>query len=493
MARKALKRIFIANRGEIACRLIQACQEMGKFAVAVYSEADDGARHAELADLAIAIGGRTPLDSYLKVDNLVRLAKENNCDAVHPGYGFLSERADAAQAFIDAGIAWIGPTPQNIKELGNKIAAKKLLDRAKIPTLPWCEIDPTDVKKLKETGTKVGYPLLLKAAAGGGGKGMRLVRKSSELEAAAESAAREGQTSFGDPTIFMEKFLENPRHIEVQIMGDEKGNVYHFGERDCSSQRRHQKVIEEAPAAEISTYTRTEICKAACDLGELVGYTNAGTIEFLMDDRNNFYFLEMNSRLQVEHSVSEAVWGVDLVHLQLKIAEGELLPSLLPDWKNRESRGHAIEARVYAEDPQNQFMPSPGTLLHLEWPQGPGIRIDTGIKENFTIGLDYDPMIAKITVWAPDRDRAIEKLIWCLQKTIVFGTTTNINYLQDILGSTQFRDCKIHVKSLETDFKDWKNAPPEDLLEELDSLPQLHGASISSTGPAGFPSPWESL
>lgn len=502
-----IKRVLIANRGEIACRLIQACQELGKEAVAVFSDADAGARHTQVADFAVGIGGQAPRESYLVIEKLVEVAKKMNCDAVHPGYGFLSERADAAQAFIAAGMRWIGPSPVSIQQLGNKIAAKQLLDQAKVPTLPWCIANPGDPKALKELAGKIGFPLLLKAAAGGGGKGMRLVKKMEELQEAAEAAAREGQAAFGDGSIFMERYLENPRHIEVQLLGDEHGNVMHFGERDCSSQRRHQKVVEEAPSG-LTSFTRDAICKSAVNLAKSVGYANAGTAEFLVDDRENFYFLEMNSRLQVEHSVTEFVWGVDLVHAQIRVAEGAKLAELFPNYSTEQFRGHAIQLRIYAEDPAQRFMPCPGQLVRLEWPSGPGIRIDTGVQNGSSITMEYDPMIAKISVWGENREAAIARALYALRKSTIFGTTTNINYLQDILEHPVFRARKMHVKFLEGDFGPWTDPVPEALVaakaEILKTAKKAGGVgggiangggsargAIGGAAGAGYPSPWE--
>lgn len=495
MAAKSIQRILIANRGEIACRLIQAAQELGKEAVAVYSDADAGARHTRLANRAYRIGGQAPRDSYLLVEKLIAAAKATGCDAIHPGYGFLSERADAAEAFIRAGLRWIGPSPDSIAQLGNKIAAKQLLDSAKTPTLPWCVANPEDPSRLGELANKIGFPILLKAAAGGGGKGMRLVRDPKDLVEAARAASREGLAAFGDGAIFMERFLENPRHIEVQLLGDEHGNVMHLGERDCSSQRRHQKVIEEAPS-HLSKFAADSICQAAVSLAKSVGYANAGTAEFLVDDRENFFFLEMNSRLQVEHSVTELVWGVDLVHAQIRVAEGETLAQIFGDFSSERRRGHAIQLRIYAEDPAQRFMPSPGKLTQMEWPSGPGIRIDTGVGEGSEISMDYDPMIAKISVWGTDRNQAVARALWALRNTVVFGVTTNINYLQDILENPVFRNHKMHVKYLEGDFGPWQDPVPAELeaqKAQIAAKAKTAQASADSRAAKGYASPWSGV
>lgn len=490
---KKISRVLILNRGEIACRLIQACQEMGLETVAVYSEVDQGSRHTELADIAVNIGGAAPQESYLNLPKLLEVARAQRCDAIHPGYGFLSERASAAEAFIAAGILWIGPSPKSIRLLGDKLEAKKILDFHNVSTAPWGEVDLKKSEELKKMAKKIGYPVLLKAASGGGGKGMRLVREEKELLVGAESAAREAAASFGDATLLVEKYIDQPRHIEVQILGDHHGDCMHFGERECSVQRRHQKVIEEAPAVNLSEKTRNEICASAVRLAKAVGYANAGTIEFLVDKEENFYFLEVNSRLQVEHSVTEAVWGVDLVKSQILLAQGAKLPELFPAREEMHARGHAIQARIYAEDAAKQYAPCPGTLSVVEWPTAVGVRIDTGVRTGSTISLDYDAMIAKMTVSAESRERAIERLKWCLHHTILFGTTTNINFLLDILVQKKYREGQIYVKFLEMEMATWKDPVPEILLEKHgEILAQAKVGSNAVAAPKGnFPSPWE--
>ncbi len=487
------RRVLILNRGEIACRLIQAVQELGKEAVAVVSDADKDSRHGELADQTIAIGGRAPKESYLNLDKLVKVAKEAGCDAVHPGYGFLSERAAAAEAFNEAGIHWVGPKPESILLLGDKLQAKKILEKHKVPTTPWAEVDPREPEELKNSVAKIGYPVLLKAASGGGGKGMRLVKEEKELLTAAETAAREAESAFGDSTLLVEKYVERPRHIEVQIMGDRTGKVVHFGERECSLQRRHQKVIEEAPAGRLSDNARKNICESAVRLAAAVGYENAGTVEFLVDEAESFYFLEVNSRLQVEHSVTEAVWGIDLVKTQILIAQGATLEELFPNYSTMKPRGHAIQARLYAEDPAKGFAPSPGILTEVSWPTGVGLRIDTGVRTGSEISLDYDAMVAKLTVHAEDRERAIARLLWALRHTILFGVTTNLNYLQDILARKEVHESRMYVKFLETELGSWRDEVPEELKDMHPELMKLaRGESSRSGTRAKIPSPWES-
>lgn len=486
----AISKVLILNRGEIACRLIQACQELGLKTVALFSDPDAGSRHSELADEAIHLPGSAPQETYLNLPLILEHAKKIGCNAVHPGYGFLSERAHAAEAFLGAGIQWIGPNPKSIRLLGDKLEAKKLLDSYQVPTAPWGEVNPADQAGLEALAERVGYPILLKAASGGGGKGMRLVREKSSLKEAAASAGREAKSSFGDATLLLEKYLENPRHIEVQILGDQHGNIMHLGERECSLQRRHQKVVEEAPAPNLSQQTKDKMAASALALARGVGYANAGTVEFMVDAEENFYFLEVNSRLQVEHSVTEAVWGVDIVKAQVQVAMGKKLQEIFPHAPS--PRGHAIQARIYAEDSANQYAPCPGTLALVEWPQTVGLRIDTGVRTGSVIGLDYDAMIAKMTVYAEDRPQALARILWCLRHTILFGTVTNVNFLQDILSHPKVAAGKMHVKLLELDFKDWQDSIPEELMAKHAEIIAGAKAAPSAGGEKNsFRSPWE--
>ena len=488
---RTFSKILILNRGEIACRLIQSAQELGYKTLALYSDPDRNSRHTEMADEAVALPGSAPKDTYLNLPLILSIAKKYGCDAVHPGYGFLSERAHAAEAFLEAGIEWIGPRPESIRLLGDKLEAKKLLQQYSVPTTPWAEVNLKDLGALKDISSKIGFPVMLKAASGGGGKGMRLVRAVEDLEAAAESTAREAQASFGDATLLVEKYIENPRHVEIQIFGDLHGNLTHFGERECSLQRRHQKVLEEAPAPNLTQATKDKMAECAVRLAKGVGYANAGTVEFLVDKEENFYFLEVNSRLQVEHSVTEAVWGIDLVRLQIQVALGNTLSELLPDRPEMKPRGHAIQARIYAEDAANQFAPSPGHLSLVEWPFAVGLRIDTGIRTGSVIGLDYDAMIAKLTVYASHREAAMARLLWSLRHCIIFGVTTNINYLQDVLSLPQVAKGQMHVKLLESEFGSWKDPVPQELLEAHGEIILHASSSLGQIMQSKIASPWE--
>lgn len=449
-----IKKILIANRGEIACRLIAACNCMGIKTVAVYSEADEKALHVQLADEAYLLGAGPPAESYLKTEKIISIAKKTKVDAIHPGYGFLSENATFAEAVEAAKITWIGPSPEVIRKMGNKIAAKKAAEKAKVPTLPWAILK--DKSQLLGVAKKIGFPLLLKAAAGGGGRGMRVVEHPDLLLEKAESAMREAKGAFGSDELFLEKYCPKARHIEVQILGDNFGSVVSLGERECTLQRRHQKIIEEAPSPSITQKTREAIQKAAVQLATAVGYTNAGTCEFLLDLASNdekFYFLEVNTRLQVEHPVTEMVWGVDLPCLQIEMASGAKLSSLLPDTLN--ARGHAIEARLYAEDPANGFMPSSGQLqkLHFGAMLFPGVRIDTGYTEGDSVPIFYDAMLAKVISWGSTREQATRKLIHTLSQIQIEGVVTNLDYLKQILSDKHFLEAKFYTKFLEQDFK----------------------------------------
>ena len=441
-----MKKILIANRGEIAVRIIRACREMSISAVAVFSECDRTALHVRLADEAFAIGGSAPGDSYLRIDRIVEAARKSGADGVHPGYGFLAEQEEFAHAVREAGLTFIGPTPEAIALMGNKTAARAAAVRAGVPVVPGTA-DPIPPEssdaELEERARAIGYPLLVKAVAGGGGKGMRTVLDPGELVGAVRSARSEAQSAFGDAAVYIERRLAEPRHIEVQVLGDQHGTVLPFVERECSIQRRHQKVVEESPSVAVKPELRRALAAAAATIARAVDYTNAGTIEFLLDRDGRCFFLEMNTRLQVEHPITEMVTGVDLVQWQIRIARGERLdldPAAL-----LAPSGHAIECRIYAEDPDNHFLPSPGRILALRPPAGPGIRDDSGAAAGLDVPIFYDPMISKLVAWAEDRPRAIARMRRALDEYVVAGIKTTLPFFSWLLGQPDFIDGRFHT------------------------------------------------
>src|SRR5580692_814459 len=437
------RKILIANRGEIAVRIARACREMGITSAAVFSDADRAALHVRLSDEAYRAGSAPSRESYLRIDKLMEIARSAGCDALHPGYGFLAENPDLSRACAANGITFIGPSPEAMERLGSKTAARQLAARAGVPIVPGTK-DP--IESLDDAGKiarGLGYPVLLKAVAGGGGKGMRLVPGDSEMAAAWRDAASEAQNAFGDARLYLEKYVVRPRHIEIQIFGDTHGHIVHLGERECSVQRRHQKVIEESPSPVMTPELRRAMGEAAVKLAGEAGYTNAGTVEFLVDAARNFYFLEVNTRLQVEHPVTEMVTGLDLVKLQICVAAGEPLPFSQEDV---ELSGHAVECRLYAEDPSNQFFPSPGTILSRRAPSGPGIRLDDGVYEGFTVSTEYDPMLGKLIAWGQDRAEAIARLRRALEEYSVTGIKTNTGLLLSILRDPEFLRGEIYTR-----------------------------------------------
>src|SRR6516225_5542618 len=438
------KKILIANRGEIACRIIRTAQRMGIATVAVYSEADAEALHVRLADEAVPIGPVPSAESYLKIERIVEACRATGAEAVHPGYGFLSENAAFATALATAGVAFIGPGPEAIAAMGDKIQSKKLARAAGISTVPGhLDVIP-DAHNAVAVARDIGYPVMIKASAGGGGKGMRIAANDAAVRDGFHSAASEAKSSFADDRIFIEKYIEAPRHIEIQVLGDTFGNIVYLGERECSIQRRHQKVIEEAPSPFLDPETREAMGKQAVALASVVDYRSAGTVEFIVDQRRNFYFLEMNTRLQVEHPVTEQVTGFDLVELMIRVAAGEPLPFAQ---KGVRLEGWAIEARIYAEDPTRNFLPSTGRLIRYRPPAGEGLRLDTGVFEGAEIGVHYDPMIAKLVASGLDRDTAIERLRGALDSFYVAGVQHNIAFLAAAVAKPRFA-----AGALSTDF-----------------------------------------
>ncbi len=453
---RSSKKLLVANRSEIACRIFQAAQEMGLATVALCAPGDENAKHVTEAQVVL------PVPSYLDADSIVREAKKAGVDLIHPGYGFLSERSHFVRAVEAAGMGFLGPKPETMEALGGKIAAKEIAESLGIPTVPWAKIEMksqsddqlrlTALSAAKQAGD---YPVLIKAHAGGGGKGMRVVRQESELMELLESAGREAQSSFGDGTLFFEKYIEGPRHIEVQVFGDGRGNGVHFFERECSLQRRHQKVWEEAPALRLPEATRQGLWESSLKLVRAMNYRSAGTVEYLVDEKGNYYFIEMNTRLQVEHPVSECITGFDLVHEQIELA---LLGDAyaIPDQGAVQAQGHAIEVRVYSEDPAQEFRPCTGVVSHLVWPSGPGIRVDRGIEVSQEIGTLFDAMCAKIIVHAPTRALAIKRMQYALNQTLIAGVGTNLEYLTRLAYDPKVVSGVVTTKTLDQEYQGFK-------------------------------------
>lgn len=430
-----MRKILVANRGEIAIRVMKTAKKMGIKTVAVFSEADRHAPHVRYADEAVCIGEAASSKSYLRGDVIINVAKNLNVDGIHPGYGFLSENADFAEAVTKANIKFIGPKPHAIRVMGDKLSAKDAVKKYDIPMVPGVDTAITDIEEAKKIAQKVGFPILIKASAGGGGKGMRIVEDVNEFESQMDRAVSEAVSAFGDGAVFIEKFVTKPRHIEIQVLADEHGNVVHLFERECSVQRRHQKVVEEAPSAVLTPKLRNEMGEAAVRVAQACDYVGAGTVEFLLDEKLNFYFLEMNTRLQVEHPVTEIIAGLDLVEQQIKVARGEKLAF---EQKDLKIQGHALELRVYAEDPYDNFAPSIGTLSTYKTPQGPGIRLDDGFEEGQEIPIYYDPMISKLITYGETRDEAIQLMIKAIDNYHIKGIETTLPFGRFVCGHEAF-------------------------------------------------------
>jgi acetyl-CoA carboxylase biotin carboxylase subunit len=473
------KKILIANRGEIACRVIRACREMGIGTVAVYSDADSDALHVRMADEAYHIGPSPSAASYLRGEKIIDAAKRSNAEAIHPGYGFLSENAAFVREVSDAGITFIGPPPAAMEAMGGKISARKIAIEAAVPVVPGTTEPIKSFEDAKETAATFGYPVMLKASAGGGGKGMRLVADETELRSALDAAQSEALASFGDDAVYIEKAIVRPRHIEIQVFSDKHGNHVHLGERECSIQRRHQKVIEECPSPINSAELRAEMGACAVKVAKAVNYVGAGTVEFLVSDVDrSFYFLEMNTRLQVEHPVTELATGIDLVREQIRVALGEPLSFSQEDvsWK-----GHAIECRVYAEDPANNFLPSPGRITRLRIPNGPGVRDDGGVYEGAEVSIYYDPMISKLAVVGRDRDEAIGRMRRALQEYDVAGIRTTLPFFREVMDDVEFVEGKLDTGFISR-FSERKRDPQTSEIEK-DILITAAALSHSKTAP----------
>jgi acetyl-CoA carboxylase biotin carboxylase subunit len=495
-----VKKILIANRGEIAVRVIRACREMDITPVAVYSACDRAALHVRLADEAYAIGPSAPRESYLRIDTLVDVARRCGADAVHPGYGFLAENEAFAAAVREAGLVFIGPEAKVIEAMGSKTGARDAATRAGVPVVPGTPAplgaEASD-EELARVAHAIGYPLLVKAVAGGGGKGMRTVTEPADLVSAVRAARSEAASAFGDSAVYFERRLLRPRHIEVQLLGDHHGTVVPFVERECSIQRRHQKVLEETPSVAVSAALRARITSAAAAVARAVGYTNAGTIEFLLDEDGSFYFLEMNTRLQVEHPITEMVSGIDLVEQQIRIARGEKL-GIDPD-RALTAVGHAIECRVYAEDPDNNFLPSPGRIASLRVPSGPGVRDDSGASAGLDVPIDYDPMISKLIAWGADRPRAIARMRRAVAEYLVVGIKTSLPFFTWLLAQPDFHDGRFHTAYLDEVLKARAGEPfvsANPAVEEIAAIAAaLQTAATTTTAsaatPAQAPSRWK--
>ena len=491
---KKIKKILIANRGEIAVRVIRACDDLGLTSVAVFSECDRTAYHVRLAHEAVYVGPSPSNESYLVQDNIIRAAKETGADAIHPGYGFLAENAEFAQRCIDEGIIFIGPKPETIRTLGDKLQAREMAIKAGLPVVPGTDSPTDDITVAKKFASEIGYPVLIKAAAGGGGKGMRVVKSEEAFEESLATAAREATSAFGDGRVFIEKYLVQPRHIEIQILCDEHGNCIYLGERECSIQRRHQKVIEESPSPVVTPELRARMGKAAIGIARESGYVGAGTVEFLVDKDLSFYFLEVNTRLQVEHPVTEMITGIDLVKEQVAVAEGYHLRFTQDDIK---LNGHAFECRIYAEDPEAGFMPSTGQLKNYRIPAGPGVRVDSGVVIFSEIPIYYDPMIAKLVVWGSDREEALARTRRALEEYRLSGVKSTISFHRTVLQNERFVKGDISTHFLEEEYPENNYGSYDDELMEsaaiaaaVDKLLTERKISVSNSGSSHGRSGW---
>jgi len=476
-------KVLIANRGEIAVRVMRACREMGIATVAVYSDVDRASLHVRYADEAYPIGPAPSTESYLRIDRILDAAKRSDAEAIHPGYGFLAENPDFARACEEAGIVFIGPPVEAMELMGSKVASRQAVTAAGLPAVPGTDRNLETFEEVARVASEIGYPLMLKASAGGGGKGLRLVHEADELESAYRTARAEAENAFGDPSIYIERYLDRPRHVEIQILGDRHGNLIYLGERECSLQRRHQKVMEECPSPLVDADLRRRMGEMAVRVGKLAGYFNAGTVEFLVDRERSFYFLEMNTRLQVEHPVTEMVVGIDLVKEQLRIAAGELLR-----WRQQDvvMRGAAIECRIYAEDPANNFFPCPGLIRRLQAPRGPGVRSDSGVYEGWTVPIEYDPLLAKLVVWGSDRAEAIARLRRALAEYEVFGIQTTVPFFRRVLEHADFLAGCIDTSFIDRAFAEGILAPAVS-SEEVEHVALLAAALDAARNGLGRP------
>jgi len=491
------KKILIANRGEIAVRVIRACRELGIKAAVIYSEVDRASLHVQLADEAYLVGPAAPRESYLNIDRIIEIARRCQAEAIHPGYGFLAENPDFSRRCEEEGIIFIGPNSRALKLVGDKIMARRTMEAAGIPIIPGMKGVGRNLEEYVKEARKLGYPVMIKASAGGGGKGMRIVYREEDLKPALEAGMREALAAFGDESVYLEKYIEEPRHVEFQVLADNYGNVIHLFERECSIQRRHQKIVEETPSQALTPELRQKMGETARKVLQVAGYNNAGTVEFLLDKNSNFYFLEVNARLQVEHPVTELTTGIDLVHQQIKIAAGEKLAFSQEDVKQK---GHAIEGRIYAEDPARGFLPSSGKILFLQEPRGPGIRVDSGIYAGWEVPIYYDPILAKLIVWGENREVACRRMLAALKDYVILGIATTIPFLREVIGHPEFLAGRTTTSFIQKHFTDWRETIREiDLRRlaqaaaaylELNRKPAYKVESISRTTKL---SPWQTL
>ncbi|MGH2374652.1 MAG: acetyl-CoA carboxylase biotin carboxylase subunit [bacterium] len=492
-----LTKVLIANRGEIAVRIIRACREMGLQSVAAFSDADAASPHVWLADEAVNIGPPEAARSYLDISRVIDAARKTGAQAIHPGYGFLAENAAFAAACRDAGITFVGPPPEVIAALGDKARARRLAEAAGVPVVAGFDDPRADDETIRREAERIGFPVVLKAAAGAGGRGLRVVERPEDFDLAMGSARREAHAAFGDDRLIIERWVDHPRHIEVQVLADEHGGMLHLGERECSIQRRHQKVIEESPSPGADTWLRTELGDAAVRIAQAAGYINAGTVEFLVDRDRRYYFLEVNTRLQVEHPVTEMVMGLDLVQAQLRIANGD--PLAVRQHEIR-ARGWAIECRIYAEDPEADFAPAPGKILHLVEPHMPGIRVDSGIAVGQEIPRHYDPILSKVIAWASDRRSALRRMRQALDDYVVLGIRTNLSYLRAVLRLLAFEGGDLSTDFLSVHLPRWQHPAPTSeasaiaaLLSEPNRLEAGGPVAANGRPAAVFADPWERL
>ncbi len=491
------KKILIANRGEITVRIIRACQELSIRTVAVYSEADQDSLHVQMADEACCIGPAPAGDSYLNMDRIIQVARQAGAEAIHPGYGFLAENANFARRCEKEKIVFIGPNSKALALVGDKVRSRLTMEKAGVPIIPGMKSTAGSISEYKKEARKIGYPVMIKASAGGGGKGMRIACGEEELGPALEAGMREARSAFGDESVYLEKYIEEPRHVEFQVLADNHGNVVHLFERECSIQRRHQKIVEETPSLALDPELRARMGETAKTVMEVSGYNNAGTVEFLLDREKNFYFLEVNARLQVEHPVTELTTGVDLVHRQLHVAAGEKLDF---GQESLNQRGHAIECRIYAEDPVNNFLPSSGKILFLKEPRGPGVRHDCGIYSGCDVPIYYDPILAKLIVWAENRELACQRMVRALNDYVILGIKTTIDFLKDVIAHPEFKAGKTTTGFIARNFSGWKGKKRTEEAERLaliaaafDSLNRTRPRRGIGPAPAELSSPWQTL